>query len=660
MEIHLIDLVLFISFFLIITGLLSRFTSKISALPYTVALLLLGAIFQLIVHYFHIPVHLELSADMIYFVLLPLLLFEAAFHINFHQFKIQFKTITFIATFGLLLSIFTIGFILARFTGLPLDVSILFGALISATDPIAVITLFKSLGAPKRLGLVADGESMLNDATGVIAFRVVSAFVVTSTQFQSSTLINSLGNFLYVFIGSLIFGAIVGYLFSKLIEKIENDRVIETTITVAAALGSFAAAEHFFHLSGVITTVITGLVVGNLGKTKFSHGVREFVEEFWAYFAFLSVSAVFFFATFNLDFSIFTKNPWHIVIAIIAVLVGRAVSVYVSFLFTNTLPMFKDEPNVPMKWQHILNWGGLRGVIPLVLVYSLPETFEYRDEMLSFTMGAFLFTLLVNGLTIRNLLLALGLHLPKREEEIIKEEMAIFELENAKDSLKKLQAEEFDPELLNAVTHEIDEEEAKHKKYLQEISTPEEFSKSLRLHAINLERETLEKLYEQQFITENVYFDFDTELDLQQDALEYPEVYEGRAIHEGGFIDSARSFRKRISGLRTLASHLPFVKNWAKDSRDSIIKDRVALLKARIITSETVVEYFKKLDTFMCDSKECNTMIMVLIKEQEALIDKNKKELQKLTNEHPKLLKDYQRKLAYSLVHATPQGKNGH
>lgn len=657
MEVHLIDVVLFISFFLIVTGLLQRWTNKLSFLPYTVALLILGVLAQVIVKAFHIPVHLEMTPDIIYFVLLPLLLFEAAFHINFHQFKIQFKTITFIATFGLLISIFAIGFVLALLTGLPMDVAILFGALISATDPIAVITLFKSLGAPKRLGLVADGESMLNDATGVIAFRVVSGFVLASTQFQSKDLLSSIGNFSYVFFGSLIFGAIVGYLFSKLIEKIENDRVIETTITVAAALGSFAAAEHFFHLSGVITTVITGLVVGNLGKTKFSHGVREFVEEFWAYFAFLSVSLVFFFATFNLDFTIFLDKPQNILYAIIAVLIGRAVSIYAGFFLTNTLPFFKDEPNVPLKWQHILNWGGLRGVIPLVLVYSLPEDFKYRSEMLSYTMGAFLFTLFVNGLTIRSMLLGLGLHLPKREEEIIKEEMTIFELEDAKQSLEKLKDEEFDPELLQAVNIEITEEEEKHKKHLEEISTPEEFEKSLRIQSINLERQTLAHLYEQEFITENVYFDFDTELDLQQDALEYPEVYTGRAIQEGGKIDSARSFRNRLSQLRNITSYIPFVKRWAKDSRDSAIRDRVALLKARVITSETVREYFAKLNTFMCNSESCNMIITKLIGDQDVLIEKNRKELLKLTTEHPKLLKDYQKKLAYTLVHKKNEQK---
>ena len=552
----------------------------------------------------------------------------------------------------LLLSIFSIAYFLVLAIGYPIEMALLFGAIISATDPIAVISLFKTLGAPKRLGLVADGESMLNDATGVIAFKVVSSFVIASTAFQSRDLLDSLGTFTYTFVGSLIFGAIVGYIFSRIIEKISNDRVIETTMTVAAALGSFVAAEHFFHFSGVISTVITGIVVGNLGKTKFSPGVREFVEEFWSYFAFLSVSLVFFFATFNLDFSIFAYNPQNIIYAIIAVLIGRAISVYGSCLISNYSPFFKDEPNVPMSWQHILNWGGLRGVIPLVLVYSLPEDFTYRNDMLSFTMGAFLFTLLINGLTIRNLLLALGVHLPKKEEEVLAEELSIFELEEAKESLIRLKDKEFDPDLLQDLKRELNDMEEKHKKHLAEIATPEDFEKSLRLQALHIERHALDDIYKQGYVSENIYFDFDTELDLQQDALEYPEVYQGKVIKSDGTMNTQAGFRKRIAWMRQMASNFPILKGLFKSSRQQLIHDRIGLLKARVITSQMVMEYLEKMDKYLRNMSHSD-FITKLIKEHKQLIDENNDELMKLTKENQSLMQEYQRKLAYNLI-ATP------
>ena len=653
MEEGLIEAILFISGFLIFTGMLQKFTSRISFLPYTVALLLAGALGQYIKSVFHLPIHMELSADIIYFVLLPLLLFESAFHINFHQFRLQFKTISFFATFGLLASIFTIGYFLVLAIGYPLPIALLFGAIISATDPIAVISLFKTLGAPKRLGLVADGESMLNDATGVIAFKVVSSFVIASTAFQSRALLDSAGTFAYTFIGSLIFGAIVGYIFSKIIERISNDRVIETTMTVAAALGSFVAAEHFFHFSGVISTVITGIVVGNLGKTKFSPGVREFVEEFWSYFAFLSVSLVFFFATFNLDFSIFSYNPQNIVYAIIAVLVGRAVSIYLSAFITNYTPLFKDEPNIPLNWQHILNWGGLRGVIPLVLVYSLPEDFAYRNDMLSFTMGAFLFTLLINGLTIRNLMLALGVHLPKKEEEVLQEELSIFELEEAKASLVHLKDKEFDPDILQDLKRELNDLEQEHKKHLAEIATPEDFEKSLRLQALHIERRALDDLYHQGYVSENIYFDFDSELDLQQDALEYPEVYTGKAIKAGGIINAHAGFRRRIAWMRQLATQFPLLKSIFRSSRQQMIQDRLGLLKARVITSEMVIDYLTKMERYL-ESMSQSKFIRSLIKEHENLIKENSEELTRLTKDNQTIIHEYQRKLAYNLIATHP------
>ncbi|MFA9289082.1 MAG: cation:proton antiporter [Weeksellaceae bacterium] len=646
----LITLLLFISFFLILTGGILKLTQRISMLPYTVALLLVGALAQFIVHTFHIPVHLELTADIIYFVLLPLLLFESAFHINFHQFRIQFKTITFIATFGILVSIFTIGYFLSGVIGYPLGVALLFGAIISSTDPIAVISLFKTLGAPKRLGLVADGESMFNDATGVILTRVVASFVVTGAAFQANSIYGSVGNFLYVFLGSMVFGLIAGYLFSKIIERIQNDRVIETTITVAAAIGSFVAAEHFFHFSGVISTVVTGIVMGNLGKTKFSVGVRGFVEEFWEYFAFISVSLVFFFATFNLDFSIFSENIYPIIIAILAVLVGRAVSVYLSFFITNRVPFFKDEPNVPLSWQHIMNWGGLRGVIPLVLVYSLPDEFAYKNDMLAFTLGAFLFTLIINGLTIRTLLLKLGLHLPKKEEEIMHEEMSIIEIADAKESLAELKDQEFDQDILVEMKRELDQEEKHIREHLNKVSSTEEFQKSLKIQTLNIERHALEDLYNQGYITENVYFDFDTELDLQQDALEYPEMNESAGIDETGKRSTHGSFRKRIVMLRKLAGQFPILKNFIKSSRESLIEERIGLLKVRIMTSTMVIEYLEKLDKLLKNTADNARHITKLVKEQKALINENKDELTKLTKEHPRLIQSYQKKLAYNLI----------
>lgn len=649
MESGLVELLLFVSIFLILTGWLHRLTARLSFLPYTVALLLAGFVAQYLTHQLAIPLHLELGSDLIYYLLLPLLLFESAFHINFHQFRLQFKTITFLATFGLLVSVFVVGCVLALLANYPLDIAILFGALISATDPIAVISIFKTLGAPKRLALVADGESMLNDATGVIAYKVVAGFVLAGTQLESQALLLSTSNFAYVFVGSLIFGALVGYIFSKLIEWIQNDLVIETTLTVAAALGSFVAAEHFFHFSGVISCVLTGIVIGNLGKTKFSPGIRRFAEEFWSYFAFVAVSLVFFFATFNLDLEVFTHKPLVILAAIAAVLIGRCVSVYLSCWLTNSLPFFKDEPNIPMSWQHILNWGGLRGVIPLVLVLSLPEDFAYRNDLLSFTMGAFLFTLFVNGLTIRTLLIKLGVHMPKREEAAIAEASAVVDIEKAIDSLDTLRNSDFDASMIVRFKNELLAAENKHIEKLAKLLTPDSIESCLRIQSLLIERDALENLFSQKYVSENVYFDFEAELDLQLDALEYPEVFAGRAMEPGGKIKTQDSITERALRLRSLSRSFPLFKFIFKSTRDTLLEDRISMLKVRIITSERVIEELQRFEKYLQQVLD-QKILHKLIEEHHRLIKDNKEELLKLSSENPRVLRHYQEQLVQSVL----------
>ncbi|MCS7091879.1 MAG: sodium:proton antiporter [Patescibacteria group bacterium] len=642
---------LFIAFFLLVISFSYQLTSRLSFMPYTVLLLVIGLIAQYISKTFGFDIHLNVSHEFIYYFLLPLLLFESAFHINLHQFKLQFKTISFLATFGLSVSIFIVSVILATFLGLKWEDALLFGAIISATDPIAVISMFKSLGAPRRLALIADGESMLNDATAVIAFRLISALVISeNTSLTTNQTLISIGTFLYVFFGSIIFGVALGYIFTKIMQYLKNERVLVTSITVASALGSFVIAEFFFKLSGVISLVIFAIILGNFGKTKISANVKKFEEELWEFFAFVAVSIVFFFATFTIDLSIFAGNAYGIFIAIIATLFARAVSVYISCFITNRFKFFSDEPNIPISWQHILNWGGLRGVIPLVLVYSLPKNYPMYDTMLTFTLGVFLFTLFVNGLTIRSLLLSLGLHLPKKEEEILLEEKRIYDLEEAKSVIRNIYKDEVEKSILDEIECKLSDEQKEHKKHLFKLSKGKTIARCLQIQSLEIERNCLDKLFEEGYISENVYYDFDVELDMQEDALEYPEVSQGRAYQMGGLIPSATSFKNQIEKLKTLMSKLPFAKNVFKRSEEEIIKERISLLKARIITSKEVINYFKKLLDLLKDNNIVKKEIRKIISTQSKLILKNENYLEEIIRENPKVYSSYQKKVAYALI----------
>lgn len=663
MEEHFIlYLTLFSGIFLVLTTFLLSLSKKITSIPYTVALLLAGFLSQQIVHFFGLHFELVLSADVIYHILLPILLFESAFNINIHQFKIQFKTISFIATVGLLMSIFVVGAFLAYTIGLPLNVALLFGALISATDPIAVIALFKNLGGPKRLGLLADGESMFNDATGVIAFKLVATFVIGAQAFSTDKLFASLGNFMYVFVGSMVIGAIAGYLVSLIFKKLAANRTIITMITIAFTFLVFNGAEFFFALSGVIAIVVASIVLGNFGKPKVTGDTIHFLAEFWENLGFFCISLVFFFATFNLDIGIFSEVPaLHIAAAIIAVLLARAVSVYLSCFITNNMPFFNDEPNVPMSWQHILNWGGLRGVIPLVLVYSLPQDFEYYNEMLAFTLGALLFTLLVNGLSIKFLLTGLKLHLPEKEEEIIGEETNIFTIEELKEKLKAVNSgypqNQFNTSVISEVEKELDKELEKHKKHLQELANdPELLMRSFKIQAIQIERMTAHELHEKGYVNEQVFMEFDTELDLQQDALEYPDVKAFRGQTRGGKIKSRTSFRRLIRKLNEISKNYPFLRFIVRSTEEDAIEDRFMLLKLRLISSADVLWYLDYIKKFAKDNTEVLAGIETLAKEHSDFIADNEEQLKSLIESYPEILNRYQKRVIYSILE--PQGHN--
>lgn len=641
--------VLFAGVFLALVTVIHEITKRIK-FPFTVALLILGFAGQWLIGRtgMHLPV--SLTPEFIYFVLLPLLLFGAAMHLNLHQFRLQFKTITFLSTFGLMLGMLVIGAGVSMLVGLPLQDALLFGALISATDPIAVLALFKQLGAPRRLALLADGESMFNDATAVIVFRVLAGVVIANEQVSSILLISGFGELVYVFVGSIVAGAVVGYLISQLIAWIQDDPLVETTLTLVAALMAFVAIEHYLKLSGVISSVAAGLVIGNWGRSRFSPSVIEFVKTFWDYLGFVAVAIVFFFSALAMDLALFGQEPGKYLLVVAVVLAARAMSVYVSYYLTNKLSIFKDEPDVPLSWQHILNWGGLRGVIPLVLVFSLPPEYVYREDLLGFTLATFVFTLLVNGTTIEYLLKRLKLHYPRIEEFIIKEQEDIFRAEEAREKLKLLPKNEFNNKLVAMMESQLKQEIKDHEKILlQHAKHDGEMENSLYLQTLHLQRKVLQRLFREGHISENVMFDFETQLDLHSDRLEYPEKFATRGLdNEGGRKGRAR-FEQKIARLKQKERGSEgILRSWYRASWEQAVIERYSLMRARVVTAQEVVEYLEQVSQILGRVFQ-GSVDKVRVKYQGYIRD-NLKGKQQIEEEYGHLVESYRQGLITKLV----------
>jgi len=349
-------------------------------LPYTVGLVLIGLALTLVS-----PQRVGLSPQIILALLVPPLVFEAAFHIRLEDLRRDLWLILLLAVPGVILTTLMVGGLVSWATGLILPAALVFGALIAATDPVAVVALFRRLGAPRRLQVLLEGESLFNDGTAIVMFGLMLD-IALSGHFDA---VSSVANFLKIAGGGILIGIASGTLISQVIGRIE-DPLVETTLTTVLAFGSYLVAESL-HVSGVLAVVAAGIVNGNVGPRGMSATTRVVVFNFWEYAAFLANSLIFLLIGLSIDLNAIFQNWQAIGWAILAVLLARAVSTYVFPFFGNA---------IPAKWKHVLYWGGLRGAITLALALGLPDTGIFATERLhlqAMAFGVVLFTLLVQG-----------------------------------------------------------------------------------------------------------------------------------------------------------------------------------------------------------------------------------------------------------------------
>jgi CPA1 family monovalent cation:H+ antiporter len=387
--------------------------------PFTVALVVLG----LILAFFPNFIDLEVSSELILGLLVPPLLFEAVLHIPWQRLKADLLPVLMIAIGGTLISTFLIGYVVMEWVGLPWLAAMAFGALISATDPVAVIALFKSLGVNKRLAVLVEGESLFNDAVAVVIFNLALGAAIDGEDLSWS---HGIEEFLIVGLGGLAVGLLLGYVVSAIILARVDDPLIETTTTLALAYGSYVVAESFgtivgiegLHLSGILAVVAAGLMVGNIGLQNTSPSTRLTLDGFWELLTFLVNSFIFLFIGIQIEITELNTSLKDIAIAIGAILVVRTLLVYgINFLHQ----LLQPDRKIPMGYRHVAVWGGLRGAISLALALTVASSgafsVEVSDTIRLMTFGVVLFTLLVQGTTIGQLIKRLGLSGSSASEE---------------------------------------------------------------------------------------------------------------------------------------------------------------------------------------------------------------------------------------------------
>ncbi len=475
------------------------------AIPYTVALVLTGLGLGLL-HAFEAP---HLTKALLFNVFLPGLLFEAAFHIEFKQFWRNRLAISSLALPGVVVAIALTAFILTPVANTLHFVqnftwknALAFGALIAASDPIAVIAIFKSLGVPKRLALLLDGESLLNDGTAIVFFTLSLALINGAAV--------TAGDLALDFVKIVGFGAFigiaVGLTVSQIVKQVD-DPMIEIALTTIVAYGSFLAAEHFGY-SGVIATVSAGMVCGNYAaRVGMSPSTRIAVETFWEYLAFALNSIVFLLIGLEVNFHGLVASWQAILVAYLIVVLGRAVVVFgASWLLRKT------KERIPWSWSVVLVWGGLRGGLPMVLVLGLPDDFPHRELLVSMTFGVVILSILVHGLTMSPLLRRLG---------IVRghEERALYEFTRGKLQAANAALQELDrmshvhftqPEVLADLRREYErrseQDRAKLREFhLEKREIHEEEMQWARRHLLLAEKEEIIGAFHQGVLSQSVY-----------------------------------------------------------------------------------------------------------------------------------------------------------
>ena len=363
-------------------------------IPYTVALVVVGLLLTA-----QSTVKLELTPELILAFFVPPLVFEAAFHLNISELRRNLTTILILAVPGVLITSLIVGGLLSAGTVLSLPVAMVFGALIAATDPVAVVALFRLLGVPKQLSVLVEGESLLNDGTALVLFNLMVAVVLTG-KFD---LLSSVAEFFKVATGGVVLGLVLGWIISRLIARID-DYLIEITLTTVLAFGSYLIAEQL-HFSGVLAVVAAGLITGRMGPQGMSPTTRIVLYNFWEYVTFLVNSLVFLLIGLEVDIRALIGAWQPILWAIGAVLLARLIVVYGLSWLTARF----TEP-ISRRWRLIMFWGGLRGALSLALALSLPLAFgPERDLLRTMAFGVALFTLLIQATSMSALVRRLGI-----------------------------------------------------------------------------------------------------------------------------------------------------------------------------------------------------------------------------------------------------------
>ncbi len=659
-------------FLMLAISSVSVFIAQRLKVPHTVFLVLVGVGLAILstTPNLHFLGELKLTPELLFFFFLPTLIFESAYNINIRHLTQDALIISILAVVSLLVSTFAIAFGLDFVFGLidfevPFMLSLVFGAIISATDPVAVLALFKEYGAPRRLSLIFEGESIFNDGTGVALFLVILA-IAKSGVYTSADVLHGTLSFIGMVVGGALFGLLFGGFFAKLIGYTRGNEFASITLTMVLAHTTFICSELWNHyvsfggthilLSSIIATAVASLLMGNYGKYKLPQHAHEFVEKYWSQFAFLANSLIFIMIG-MLAVELPTSARELILpigLTILVVAVARALSIYPIVSVFNIFA--HKEKQVPTPWQHVLAWGSLRGALAVTMVLMIPDTLTFpgwdyaytaKELILTLTVTCVFATLFIKATTIGTLMHHLKLSTFTRLEEINYREMLIYIYDATMRRLK----ESFEKGYIDEAvyTQVVGEQQARIRNVLEELKKeshdPKILEKVIRLYAIGIERKHIKSLFEHGEVSEGAIKRVVGKLEYQTYAIEH-DTFDPEAYEHGGSEDIfeylADLFRRLTSKSET-------------DTEKAV--HEYLYYRGLAIISRKVVKELRKLDscfdsTFNASHEVVKTVTAIYERYREG----SQKKMDEVVKKYPKVASCLNEELARKALYMRESG----
>ncbi len=374
-------------------------------LPYTISLVIVGLFFAFARDRFFpgFDPGLHLTPDLLFTALLPALIYEAAFHLELRHFAETWRSVVILAVPGVIagtLLTFAVSWGAMSLFGISISWQLLLLAatILAATDPVGVLAMLREVGAPRRLAMIMEGESLLNDGIAIVAFGVVLTAIGLDPHQGSLTLIWVLKFLSWEVLGAVLIGGGIGLFLSWMTSTID-DHLIEITLTTISAFGSFLLASQV-HASGIIACLVAGVLSGNVGATYgMSASTRVAVVSFWEYACFVANSIIFLLVGLE-------TSPIRLVkVAGVVFIVWLAMQLARVLFITISVPLMEQVHFTTRRGLiAVLTWGGLRGGVAMVLAMSVPRTWVYRQDLIDIVFGAVLLTILLQATTVPVLL----------------------------------------------------------------------------------------------------------------------------------------------------------------------------------------------------------------------------------------------------------------